>query len=594
MAYNGSGFLLVFHDLGNQTIYGLRLSQGLTTVGAIFPINTFSPSKPTKPQVDSNGSDYLVVWDEHPFSGNIGGVTGSRVSATGQVLNPSGLIIDGNVGTSESFPSVVWNGSSWFVSYESGYDAVSGSYGRQTIDVKRVSSAGTVLDANPIRVTNPGSDALFPAVTSGFGGAVQIVWHDLRAEEDIYSAQVSGSGIVSNQVAVSQGAPRQSEPRMAFGGNVFLIVFQRETAGNAQIYGQRLDPSGNALAAEPFLISDTANRTNGNPSVAFNGTNFLVVWDRQEVDQFGNRPRKVYGRRVSTDGNLVDAQFYVMDGLTPDVAALGNTFLSVAIRPVGSQNRYVESVRVTGAGVVLGPATLVLTNFNFVPRVAALGDQWLVVWEYHSRHDDITSWIRGAFVDPTGAAAPSFEVAISDSPFGINVNYDDTPHLAVSGNEALIVWADNDTNQNNIKGRRIQADGTLLGSNFGSVISDAPGGQFMPAVAWDGTQYLATWLDQRNEQFPIQPRGDIYAARISQAGTVLDSTGFPVANSAFPEETPFVASANGTTVFAYSAFYDHSPFSAMRVTTRSISSSLTDRDGCRLAQSSWGHGSGRH
>ncbi len=177
VAFNGSGFLLVFHDLGSQTIYGLRLSQSLTAIGAIFPINTFSPSKPTKPQVASDGTDYLVVWDEHPFSGNIGSVTGSRVSAAGQVLNPSGLIVDGNVGTSESFPSVAWNGANYFVSYMSGFNPA--------INVKRVSSAGAVLDANPIRVSAPPAIAAFPAITAGFAGAVQIVWHDFTAEEDM-------------------------------------------------------------------------------------------------------------------------------------------------------------------------------------------------------------------------------------------------------------------------------------------------------------------------------------------------------------------------------------------------------------------------
>ncbi len=561
VAYNGSGFLLVFHDLGNQTVYGLRLSQSLTAIGAIFPINTFSPTKPTKPQVASDGTDYLVVWDEHPFSGNIGGVTGSRVSAAGQVLNPSGLIVDGNVGTSESFPSVAWNGANYFVSYMSGFNPV--------INVKRVSSAGAVLDANPIRVSSSPAIAVFPALTSGFNGGVQIVWHDLRADEDIYTAQVSASGIVSNEAPVSLGAPRQSKPRMAFGGGVFLTVFQREISGNAQTYGQRLDASGHALDAEPLLISDLANRQNENPSVAFNGTNFLVAWDRLEVDQFGNRVRKVYGRRVSTAGTPVDAApFFVMNGLTPDVAALGDTFLTVAIRPVGSQMRYVEAVRVTGAGVVLGSPTLVLTNFNFAPRVATFGSRWLVVFEYHSRHDVSSSSIRASFVDQAGVATPTFVIAG-------NAN-EDTPHLAVSGTEALIVWADNSTNQNNIKGRRIQTDGTLLGASLGFVISDALGNQFLPAVTWDGAQYIATWLDQRNELFPIQPRGDIYAAHIDSAGTVLDPAGFPVANSTLPEETPFVASANGATIFAYSAFYNQSPFSAMRVTTRSSSPSVTE------------------
>jgi large repetitive protein len=570
VAYNGSGFLLVFHDLGNQQIYGLRLTQDLAPAGTKFPINTFAPSQPTKPQVASHGGGYLVVWDEHPFSGNIGGVTGSRVSATGQVLDPNGLIIDDNVGVSESFPNLIWNGTNWFVTYTSGYYSPTDSYNQQSIYLRRVSSAGAVLDANPIRISDPAFPALFPAITTGFGNSVQVVWHDLRADQDIYTAQVSTGGIASQETAVSLGAPRQSRPRMAFGGGVFLTVFQREIAGRAQIVGQRLDSAGNALDAEPFRLSEGPNQTNRNPSVAFNGTSFLVVWDRTQTDKFGNTLGKVYGRLVSTGGTPLSSPFFVMDGVTPDVAALGDTFLTVVIRPVG-EFRSVESVRVNGAGVVLGsPAFVLGGNFSFAPRVAALGNRWLVVWEYHSRHDASTSWIRAAFVEPAGTAAPSFQVAISDNPISMEISFDDTPHLAVAGNKALIVWADNDTNQNNIKGRRIQADGTLLGSNFGFVISNAPGNQFSPAVAWDGSQYIATWLDQRNEQFPIQPRGDIYAARISPNGAILAA--FPVANSAAPEETPFVASANGVTVFAYSAFYDHAPYSAMRVTTRTSSS----------------------
>jgi hypothetical protein len=274
-------------------------------------------------------------------------------------------------------------------------------------------------------------------------------------------------------------------------------------------------------------------------------------------------------------GTFVDATpFYIMDGQTPDVAALGETFLTVAIRQIGSQLRYTEAVRVSAAGTVIGSQALVGSGYNHVPRVAALGNRWLAVWEYHSRHDISRSTIRAAFIAADGTIAPDFQVSASDSPFGTGNSYDDTPHLAVSGNEALIVWADNDLDQlNDIKGRRINADGTLLGSNFAFRICDAPGSQYNPAVAWDGTNYVVTWLDQRDEQYPVQPRGNIYAGRVAPNDAILDGTGFPIANSSAPEETPFVVSANGTTIFAYSAFYDQAPYSAMRVTSRT--SSLT-------------------
>jgi hypothetical protein len=376
--------------------------------------------------------------------------------------------------------------------------------------------------------------------------------------------------VVTNERAASLGAARQSRPRIAFGNNVFLSVFQREIAGRTEAYGQRLDSAGNALDAEPFRISDATNRTNTNPSVAFNGTHFLVVWDQPFTDEFGNVIQKVYGRRLSTSGAFIDATpFYIMDGVAPDVAALGDTFLTVAIFRSGSQIRYVNSVRVSGAGAVLGTPITIGFGFNHVPRVAAFGNRWFAVWEYHSRHDNSRSTIRATFIDAAGANTPDFQVSVSDSPFGTGNSYDDTPHLAVSGNEALIVWADNDLdNLNDIKGRRIQADGTLLGSNFAFRICNASGSQYHPAVAWDGTNYVVTWLDQRDEQYPVQPRGNIYAGRVAPNETLLDGSGFPVANTAGPEETPFVASANGTTIFAYSAFYDHAPFSAMRVTTR--------------------------
>jgi hypothetical protein len=568
VAFNGTNFLAVFVDMNDNKVYGLRVSTALQQIGNKFVITNYSPSNPTNLQVASNGDGFLAVWDEHIVNGNVGGVRGARVSSAGVVPDTNPIVIDSNVGISESSPNAVWNGTNWYVAYDSGYYSATDTYiDTQDVYVKRVSTAGAVLDTHPMRATTAVSHQAAPAIAAGFNNSVQIVWHDLRIEEDIYGVQVGAAGAVGAERAIALGAPRQSGARTAFGGGVFLSVFLRETAGNAQIYGHRIDALGNPLDAAPFLLSSTANRLNFSPSVAFNGTHFLVVWHRQESDDIGNIFWKVYGRRVSPSGEIVDAApFFVMDGQTPDIAALGDTFLVAAIKPFGSQIRNVEAVRVSGAGTVLGAPVVIIGNFNFGPRVAALGNRWLVVWEYHSRHDNFQSWIRGSFVDAGGAATPSFQVAAANDIAG---NYDNTPHLASAGSEALIVWQDGDE-QNNIRGRLIQADGTLLGGN-GFTISNAPGSQFSPAVTWNGSRYISVWIDQRNEQFPVQPRGDIYGARIEANGTVADPDGFVVADSPFPEETPYVSSGNGVSVFSYSRFYDAAPFSAMRVTVRTSS-----------------------
>jgi hypothetical protein len=184
----------------------------------------------------------------------------------------------------------------------------------------------------------------------------------------------------------------------------------------------------------------------------------------------------------------------------------------------------------------------------------------------------------------------TFQVASSDSQFGSGNSYDDTPHLAVAGNEALIVWADADNGTNDIKGRRITADGALLGSDFGFTISGAAGPQFQPSVAWTGSEYVVSWLDHRDAPFPVQPRGDVYAARVSANGTVLDGDGFAIANSAAPEEQPNVTSANGTTIVSYSAMHDVAPFGAMRIATRLLSAPAAPT--FNAAASRLTHGSG--
>lgn len=98
---------------------------------------TITSSAAARVQVTSNGDSYFVVWDSHPASGNIGGMHGTRVSAGGQVLDPSSIVIDANVGTSESYPDVTWNGASWSVAYDSGYNPTTGSYGNHDMYLRR-------------------------------------------------------------------------------------------------------------------------------------------------------------------------------------------------------------------------------------------------------------------------------------------------------------------------------------------------------------------------------------------------------------------------------------------------------------------------
>jgi large repetitive protein len=95
---------------------------------------------------------------------------------------------------------------------------------------------------------------------------------------------------------------------------------------------------------------------------------------------------------------------------------------------------------------------------------------------------------------------------------------------------------------------RVGTDGSVL-DPAGVTISPSAHGAAEPPIAFDGTNYLVAWDDNRND-----PWGDIFAARMSPAGAVLDPSGIAVAANSSPaglaQREPSVA-ANGSFLVAW-------------------------------------------
>ncbi|GAI00863.1 unnamed protein product, partial [marine sediment metagenome] len=67
-----------------------------------------------------------------------------------------------------------------------------------------------------------------------------------------------------------------------------------------------------------------------------------------------------------------------------------------------------------------------------------------------------------------------------------------------------------------IFGARVNQSGELIDS-AGIQISINPYNQGNPAIAYDGTNYIVVWHDERNQDM------DIYGARVSSSGVTLDT-----------------------------------------------------------------------
>ncbi|MBS3780522.1 MAG: hypothetical protein KGY41_09020, partial [Desulfovermiculus sp.] len=72
-------------------------------------------------------------------------------------------------------------------------------------------------------------------------------------------------------------------PAMAFDGTNYLVVWQQRSGSgpkrNSDIYAQRVSPDGNLLGETLVICDQEDDQTN--PDVAFDGTNFLIVWEDQ-------------------------------------------------------------------------------------------------------------------------------------------------------------------------------------------------------------------------------------------------------------------------------------------------------------------------
>jgi hypothetical protein len=108
--------------------------------------------------------------------------------------------------------------------------------------------------------------------------------------------------------------------------------------------------------------------------------------------------------------------------------------------------------------------------------------------------------------------------------------------VAFDGTNYLVVWQDTRLGASDIYATRVSPSGTVLDPG-GFPISVAPDFQGSPAVAFDGANYFVFWEDQRAGS----PNWDIYGARVTPAGTVLEPGGIPISTYQQAQLTPAVA-----------------------------------------------------
>lgn len=523
---NGTFWTVAWQEAVGGSVLARAFTPALASAGPAQPVGTGTGYRM---RMASSGDAHFLVSGDRGFLVNelamtLGAGTTALPNST-QGWQPTG-------------PSVAWTGASWAVAF-SGASSPALSAPNELWTV-RVAADGTLIDLAETQVPGGTKDADSPVVAGDAAGGVLIAYHTrvdtvAGAAEDVEAVHVASNGATSAREPVAVGLPRQSYVKWCRADDVHLAVFVSQTSGRSRIQMQRFDDLGTPLDLEPVTLHQGSEFHPYRPDVAWNGEVFLVAW---------NSPTgAVVGRRVTPELGILgfgDTQLLAPAG-EPGVGALGGDFLVTGTYFFSGDQRLLHGIRVSGANLAPLDAQpfLIGGNYSFPAQVVGLGARWLVVWPRQSNHDSSFRTVRGQFVDASGA--------LSGTSFTVNGPGQGTsPSVAVSGPRALVVYADDD-----IEGRLVEADGTLGASEFSIGAEIAPQG--FPSVAWDDTQFVATWVDWRGLA-QIEPlRGDVYLARVGATGAVLDPGGVALTSGPLPEDLPAVTGGQGRAVVAYSA-----------------------------------------
>lgn len=415
------------------------------------------------------------------------------------------------------------------------------------------------------RLSTPGGDA-----SVGFDGTNFLaVWRDFRSgSNDLFAARVDQSGRVldPNGILVAEEIG-YSAPAVAFGSVNYLVVYER----NDHIRAKRVSPDGSVI--EPEIVVSNEGESQNDPKVAYDGANYLVVWKDYRVDN-----DDIYCARVSPAGVVLDtASIPVADSLfweeRPDVCATDSGFWVVwetgynptnihaarvtsngqvldhngfPVAPNPAQQAYpatasdganaliawrddragegdIYGARVTWAGQVLDTAGFLIsgaTDFQGPVDIGFDGTNYFLAWEDY-RNNPQAGDIYAARVTPDAQVLDPNGI-----PVEVDTLYEEIPAITCGDSASLVLWTGQilPSLEPGIQSKRVSASGVVLDTTATTVSTYCPA-QWDPAVAYDGTNYLVVWEDDRNEP---GYGTDIYAARVSPTGEVLDPACIPV------------------------------------------------------------------
>lgn len=301
---------------------GLMLTTGQQSLRAlnIFPVATNSgainfPSIPA-----ASSSNFLFGYLQNNTN-----VFVQLVSTNGSLLGSAV-----SIGTSRGRPHVAFGKTNYLVLWADDYVQP-----QPTLSLFcQVVSAGGVKVGSPVAVDQLTPDGFQVDAGLAFDGTNFLaIWEDNRDPEPtstFYAQLIRPDGTLLGAAStIATGQYQESESSLAVGATNSLFVWQSRN-DPAITYGALISRSG--AVTGPFQISQINSPSHNPNTVAFDGTNYFVIWNR-DLNPSGvtNAPPtwNLDGRFVAQNGTMVGSEFSVVTSQTliPTLAFDGSNYL---------------------------------------------------------------------------------------------------------------------------------------------------------------------------------------------------------------------------------------------------------------------------
>jgi len=588
-AYDGQNYFLAWYDYRQGyepeykcNVYGARVSPEGQVLDAV-PID-LSPvgDYQAYPRVAFDGENFLVAYNDCRDNGRPElrwSIYAVLVTPAGELLNPAGFL----VATGES--SVTINEVEYFNGYYYAFWS-DDQVGRDSdIFITRIAPDGRVLDTQSLSGAGDGQFLLKAATGDGQMLAVWIDGREMRNAWNIYGARFdeTGSIIDPEGFLITRSANREQHPAAAFDGVNYLVVWEDfrffDTLDTySDLFGARVTPDGEVLDPLGIPIS-TAPGIQANPDVAYTGEQFVVAWEDYRNGDGDDAVQDVYAARVSGAGTGLDPEGLPIttdepEALEPVIAGDGTNAM-LAWATYGA----CWAKRLSPAGTILDPDGLRLDPgweywFSGTPTIAFDGANYLIAWTYYYYEFTGQLFIYATRISPAGEILEAEPIRVAQIDWDWNEVH---PASSYNGENYLVIWTSQYLGWHYIHGARLSSAGEVLDPEPLLILESA----YQVAdvrIAFDGSTWFLVWTDYRHGE-----EGEVFGMRIDGSGAVLDPDGLVVASFAGGAGRADIASDQaGQALVVYSHFVDEPDCLAERVRGRFIQ---TDNDNGRPCSS---------